>query len=69
MKNKALAKIVKKLGSLKTLGEILGCSKSTVSRWVNGIHPIPTQHIKKLVELSEGGVKKKDLRPDVYEVE
>jgi DNA-binding transcriptional regulator YdaS (Cro superfamily) len=65
--NKALLKIVKKVGSVTNLANTLGCNKANVSRWANGVHKIPIKYIKKLVELSKGEVKKKDLRPDVYD--
>ena len=66
-KNKALLKVVKKVGSMTELGRILKRNKSNISKWVNGVHKVPIDHVKKLVELSEGEVTKNDLRPDVYD--
>jgi len=66
-KNKALLKVVKKVGSMSELGRILHCNKSNISRWANGVHKIPTKYVKKLVELSDKELRREDFRPDVYE--
>lgn len=68
-KNRALFKVIKKVGSMTNLSVILGCSKSNVSRWANGIHEVPAKYVKKLTLLSEGEITKKDLRPDLYDTE
>ena len=66
---KAIAKIVDKVGSSKRLAELLGISRPYVSNFLGADRPIPLKYIKKLVELSDGEVKKKDLRPDLYDIE
>jgi DNA-binding transcriptional regulator YdaS (Cro superfamily) len=68
-KHKALMKIVKQVGSVTELAEILGCNKSNVSRWINGKVPIPLKHIDTLIKLSKGELRKRDLRPDLYKIE
>lgn len=68
-KHKALMKIVKQVGSVTELAEILGCNKSNVSRWINGKVPIPLKHIDTLIKLSDGELRKRDLRPDLYKIE
>lgn len=65
--NKAMSKIVKKVGSSKKLAELLGITRPYASNLLNGDRPVPVKYVKKLVELSEGEVKKRDLRPDVYD--
>lgn len=68
-KNKALLLIIKKVGSMTELARILGCSKSSISLWANGKSPIPTKYLNILIKLSGNKVLKKDLRPDLYELE
>ena len=68
-KNKALLKVIKKVGSMADLAHILGCNKANVSRWANGIHDVPVKYVKKIALLSEGEVTRKDLRPDVFDDE
>lgn len=68
-KNKALSKVIKKVGSVTELAKILGCNKSNVSRWLNGKVKIPTKYIGILIKLSERELRKKDLRPDLYDIE
>lgn len=62
-----MLKIAKKVGSAKKLAELLGISRPYASNLMCGDRVVPVKYVKKLVELSEGEVKKKDLRPDVYE--
>ncbi len=66
-KEKALMKVIEKVGSTNELARILGCSASYVSNWTSGYRKIPIKYVKKIVELSEGELRKKDLRPDVYD--
>lgn len=67
--NKALLKVVKKVGSIQELARELAVSRGYVSHWIHGRRKIPPELIKKIIELSEGEIKKKDLRPDLYESE
>jgi DNA-binding transcriptional regulator YdaS (Cro superfamily) len=60
-------KVIEKVGSARELARILGCSHSYISNWVHGYRKVPIKYVKKLVELSGGQVKKKDLRPDIYD--
>lgn len=62
-----LMRVVEKVGSKAELARILGCSLPYVSLWANGHRKIPIKYVKKLVELSGGELKKRDLRPDIYE--
>ena len=64
---KALMKVIEKVGSARRLANILGCSPSYISNWTSGYRKVPIKYVKKIVELSEGQVKRKDLRPDVYD--
>jgi len=64
---KAVLKVSQKVGSMTELANRLGCSKSYVSKWSKGERKVPIKYVKKIIELSEGQVKKKDLRPDVYD--
>ena len=65
--DKALLRIVNKVGSMKKLADILGCHKSNIGKWIRKERILPLKYLKKLIELSEGEVTKEDLRPDVYE--
>lgn len=64
---KAVLKISKKVGSMTKLASEVGCTCSSISHWANERRIIPAKYVKKLVELSEGEVTKKDLRPDLYD--
>ena len=66
-KDKALEKIIKKVGSLANVARILGISNSYLCHLKEPERKIPIKYIKKLAELSEGEVTKEDLRPDVYD--
>ena len=63
----ALAKIVEKTGSISELARLINANRASVSRWVNGKRNIPAIFVKRLVLVSEGEVRKKDLRPDLYD--
>jgi DNA-binding transcriptional regulator YdaS (Cro superfamily) len=65
-KNAALLKIVKRVGSITELAEILGVSRPHVGNWVYGRRKIPPRLVKKLVSLSGGEVTPEDLRPDIF---
>lgn len=65
----AVSKIIDKVGSSKKLAELLGISRPYVANFLAADRPIPLKYIRKLVELSDGEVKKKDLRPDLYDIE
>jgi len=60
-------KVIEKVGSTRKLARILGCSHSYISNWNSGYRKVPIKYVKKIVELSEGELKKRDLRPDVYD--
>ena len=68
-KNLALIKVIRKVGSMTKLANKLNVSPSFISHLAKGRKKIPARYVKKLVELSEGEVMKKDLRPDLYEIE
>jgi DNA-binding transcriptional regulator YdaS (Cro superfamily) len=63
----ALAKIVEKTGSVSELARLIKANRTSVSMWVNGKRNIPAIFVKRLVSVSEGEVRKKDLRPDLYD--
>ena len=64
---KAVLKVSQKVGSMTELAIRLGCSKSYVSKWSKGERKVPIKYVKRIVELSQGEIRKKDLRPDVYD--
>lgn len=63
---KAVLKIVKKMGSMAELARQLGVSRGSVNDWVKGRRKIPARLVKKIVNLSDGELTEEDLRPDVF---
>ena len=45
----------------------MGMSVSYLSHLASGRRKVPIKYVKKIVELSKGEIRKKDLRPDVYD--
>jgi len=66
-KKKATSKIVKKFGSVSAVAKRLAISRTYASNFLSGNRKVPVKYVKKLVELSEGEIKAKDLRPDIFE--
>ena len=66
-KQQAVLKIIDKYGSVSTIAKMLAISQPYASNFLTGKRKVPLKYVKKLVELSEGQVRKKDLRPDVYD--
>lgn len=67
--NKAILKIIKKVGTIQKVADEVGVSRPYVSHWLHNRRKIPPELIKKLVKLSNNEVAKKDLRPDLYDIE
>jgi DNA-binding transcriptional regulator YdaS (Cro superfamily) len=65
-RNEALLKIVKKVGSSKELAYLLKISPHYLYNLTSSGRNIPVKYIKKLVDISKGEVKAKDLRPDIF---
>ncbi len=66
-KEQAASKIIDKCGSVSAVAKKLAISQPYASNFLTGKRKIPIKYVKKLVDLSQGEVKKKDLRPDVYD--
>lgn len=64
--HRPLMKIVNEVGSVTDLADLLKVSRTYVSNWLHNQRPIPATQVKKLVELSNGKVTEKELRPDVF---
>ena len=64
---KALNLVIKKFESMTEAAQAIGVSVSYLSHIASGRRKVPIKYVKKIVELSEGEIKKRDLRPDVYE--
>lgn len=60
----ALVILVSRAGSQYELGNALGVSQATVSRWILDAHQIPAEHAIPAEVLY--GVSRHDLRPDIY---
>jgi len=66
-KNQALLMIIEEVGSVSELAKLLDVSQPYVSNWLYGRRLVSaTTQVKKLVELSKGKIKAKDLGPDVF---
>jgi len=66
-KQQAVLKILDKYGSVSAVAKKLAISKPYASNFLTGKRKVPIKYVKKLVELAQGEVRKKDLRPDVYD--
>ncbi len=60
---KALNKIIREVGSAYKLAIMLGIADSNIYAWKIGKVNVPYRWLDILVELSNGKVKKKELRP------
>lgn len=65
-KNKALLKIVKKLGSMAELARRLDVSRGYLNNIVKQRKPISPKLVRDLVFLSDGELTEEDLRPDIF---
>jgi DNA-binding transcriptional regulator YdaS (Cro superfamily) len=63
----ALNKVIKKYNSMTDAANAMGMSVSYLSHLASGRRKVPIKYVKKIVELSKGEIRKKDLRPDVYD--
>ena len=66
-KQQAVLKILDKYGSVSAVAKKLAISQPYASNFLTGKRKVPIKYVKKLVELAQGEVRKKDLRPDVYD--
>lgn len=60
---KALHRAIKTAGSMRELGEAIGCTTSQVSMWKYR-NNIPPQYVLKIEQAT--GVPRHLLRPDIY---
>jgi len=66
VKNPALAKAIHIAGGVVELSKQLNVPHSSVSRWLHTKIPVPIKHAIKIETLTNGEIKAKDLRPDVF---
>lgn len=52
-------------GSLYRLCQILGLTTNAVYQWRRN-NTVPLKYLKKLEELSEGRITRKQMRPDIF---
>lgn len=62
----ALRKVLKEVGSTSDLAKLTGYSASHIRSMLCEHRAIPPKIVNKLVELANGKVKPKELRPDVF---
>lgn len=53
-------------GSMQALADHLGITKGAVSQWKLPGRRIPIKHCRDIEVLTEGKVRREDLRPDVF---
>lgn len=53
------------LGGQARLARAMGVQPPTVNQWVKGDRPIPAERCPQIEQLTKGGVKCEELRPDV----
>lgn len=63
---KALRTVVKEVGNVKDTACLLGVSYSYMRTMLCGLQQVSPKLVKKMVELSNGKVAPKDLRPDIF---
>ena len=63
----ALNIVINKFDSMTEAAQAIGVSISYLSHLASGRRKVPIKYVKRIVELSEGKIKKRDLRPDVYD--
>jgi DNA-binding transcriptional regulator YdaS (Cro superfamily) len=60
---RALARVIREVGSIKNLAHLLKIHLANVSNWKRGAALVPYKHLPKLVELSNQKVTAEQLRP------
>lgn len=63
----ALRMAVSLIGSQASLAKQLGVQRSTVNSWIHGRNKIPPEAAIKIEKLTNSKVKKKELRPDLFD--
>jgi DNA-binding transcriptional regulator YdaS (Cro superfamily) len=48
------------------LAKALGCTKGLVSQWANGHRQVGAEWAVKIEEVTEGAIKRSELRPDLW---
>ncbi|OSI10938.1 MULTISPECIES: transcriptional regulator [Neisseria] len=54
------------IGSQAALARKLGVQRSTVNSWVKGRNKIPPDVAVRIEKLTDGAIRRQDLRPDLY---
>lgn len=67
MKNKPFLKAIKQIGTNSDAAKLLGYSESHIRAILCCAKNVPAQAVLKLVELSDGMVTAKELRPDIFQ--
>lgn len=62
--SRALEEVIEFVGTANELARRLGVTKQAVRQW--RIRYVPADRVKAIVQLSEGRVSHRDLRPDLY---
>lgn len=58
--------LLKKMGTAVRLADEIGISQSYMTKILTGKRPVNINHIHKLCDLSDGKIKPKQLRPDIF---
>lgn len=66
MKNKAFKKVLNVVGSKSDLAKLSGYSESHIRSILCGARNVPAKAVLKFVELADGKVTAKELRPDIF---
>lgn len=65
MTTEAITKAIRKIGSMRLLGERLGVTKGAVSHWKNSGTSVPAEHCPEIEKLTDGEVLCEQLNPNV----
>lgn len=63
----ALQRAIKKAGSQKVLGRLIGATQQAVSTWHKAAKGVPAEYVIAIERHT--GVSRHDLRPDIYPLE
>jgi DNA-binding transcriptional regulator YdaS (Cro superfamily) len=66
-KNVAMEKAVLFFGGTLNLSKKLNTNRAHIYKWLNNERPIPLKHAIKIEQLTNGFIKAKELRSDVFQ--
>lgn len=62
----SIARFIKLYGTQTSAAKALGVSQATVWSWLHGHKSISAKNALKIEILTQGSIRREDLRPDIY---